>query len=567
MHKNYLRPTLALVGGFGLLAACPPGTGTTTETDTDNTGTETSTTEAPDTTQAPTSEPPTTTTTTTTGPTTTEGPTTDTTTTTTTTTGEADGPLCVALGGKDGVAELVTAAVGGVLLDDKINAYFLNSDVDGGNLSTCLNKQLGALAECGGVVYDCQDMKAAHTGLGISALDFADFAADFSTALDAHQANHPELGDADKDTILSALTDMESDIVEDAESNLTVYQRVGRKPAIRTLIGASGEVGSFLDNVALDPAINGFFGAADYARLNTCLTRQVGGIDGPSKYGLEVDAPAPADPGVGAGNPCKTMLESHEGLLDSNDNTGIDITDFGALVGDLVTAMNTAMVAQPDQDAILAALGAMCEDIVVLESKNDCPTAQKLEVVEATAIGGMVIDEIYDGTFDTMYCHDLEVPDDPINFVRDIQVTLGINHNWVGDVTVKLVSPEDKILTLVSRPGLVDMNDDGSGCCGDSANLSKDFPITFKDGAGNTAEDLGKVLANTNQIICKDDNIDPCEWSPNPGSGPGMNFGDFFGDTATGTWRLCVADSNINDAGVVDSIKLSINRVKYDPMP
>ncbi|MCY1069868.1 hypothetical protein OV090_34320 [Nannocystis sp. RBIL2] len=567
MYTHYLRSTLALVGGFGLLTACPSNGGTTTETGTDTTGTST-TEEPPGTSQPPTTTDPPTSTTTTTGPTTTEGPTTETsTTTTTTTTGEVDGPLCVALGGKDGVAELVGAAVNEVLVDDKINAYFLNSGVDGGNLGACLDKQIGALAGCAGVEYDCLDMQAAHAGLGISALDFADFAADFATALDAHQANHPDLGDGDKDAILSELAAMEGDIVEDAESNLTVYQRVGRKPAIRALIGASGEAGSFLDNVALNPAINGFFGAADYPRLNTCLTRQVGGIDGPSRYGEEVDAPAPADPGVGAANPCKDMVSSHEGLTDSNDMMGIDITDFGALVGDLVTAMNTAMVAQPDQDAILAVLGAMCEDIVMLESKNDCPTAQKLEVVEATALGAVVVDEIYDGTLDTMTCVELEVPDDPINYVRDIEVTLGINHNWVGDVTVKLISPDDKLLTLVSRPGLVDMNDNGSGCCGDSANLSKDFPILFRDGAANTAEDLGKALVNTNQVICKDDNIDPCEWAPNPGSGPGMNFGDFYGDAAAGSWRLCVSDSNINDAGVIDSIKLAISRVKYDPMP
>ncbi|MDC0715747.1 proprotein convertase P-domain-containing protein [Nannocystis bainbridge] len=566
MHKFDLRSSLALVGGFGLLVACPPGGGTTTETDTDTSSSETSTTELPGTSVAPTTDP--TTTTGTTVPTTTETTTAaTTTTTTTTTTGEPDGALCVALGGQDGIAALVAAAVQGVLLDDKINAYFLNSDVDGGNLGTCLEKQLGALAGCDGVEYDCQDMQAAHAGLGISALDFADFAADFAVALDTHQASHPELGDDDKDTILSALAAMEADIVEDPDGDQTLYQRLGRKPALRALVGVSGEAGSFLDNVALDPAINGFFGAADHARLNTCLTRQLGGIDGPSKYGLEVDAPAPADPGVAAANPCKSMAEAHEGLTDAKDMGGIDIMDFGALLGDLVAAMNTFMVPQPDQDVLLGVLGSMCEDIVMLSAKNDCPTAQKLEVVEATAIGGMVIDEIYDGSFATMWCHEIEVPDDPINFVRGVELKLGINHNWVGDLTVKLISPEDKVLTLVSRPGLLEMNDDGGGCCGDSANLSKDFPLTFKDGALHAAEDLGKALANTNQVVCKDDGINPCEWAPSPGSGPGMSFADFFGDTATGTWRLCVADSNINDAGLVDSIALAVQRVKYDPMP
>lgn len=568
MHKNY-RQTFALLGTIGVLAACPPNPGTTTGTDTES---ETDTTdstsgEPPDTTGSPTSEP-TTSTTTTTGPTT-EGPTTDPTDTigTSTTTGGVDGALCVALGGVDGVAELVDAAVAGILVDDRINGYFLNSDVDGGNLKTCLNKQLGALAECADVTYDCQDMKTAHEGLKISANDFADFAVDFTAALDAHQVNHPELSDGDKDTILAAFSDMQTDIVEDLTNDLTVYQRVGRKPAIRTLIGLPGEVDTFIDNVALDAAINGFFGMADFERLNTCLTRQIAGIDGPTKYTLEVDAPAPADPGVGAANPCKAMAESHEGLTDANDMMGIDIIDFGTLVGDLVTAMNSFTVGQPEQDAILAALGAMCEDIVVLASKNDCPTAQKLETVEIVGLAGAVPDEIYNGTVATMFCQDLIVPDDPINFVADVQLTLAIDHNWVGDITVKLISPEDKILTIVSRPGLAEVGDNGGGCCGDSANLKKEFPLTFKNDAANSAEMLGAALANTNQVICSDDGIDPCEWAPAPGSGPGMDFDDFFGDAAAGTWQLCVADSNINDPGLIDTIKLDIARVKYDPMP
>lgn len=565
MHTN-LRQTLALVGGFGLLTACPlDPSATSSGTDTDPSTSSSTTAEPPVTTNTPTTDPPTTDTTTdSVTPTTTESPTTG---PTTTDTGEPDGALCTALGGTDGIAELVDAAVAGILVDDKINAYFLNSDLDAANLKSCLGKQLGALAGCAGVEYDCQDMKTAHAGLGISANDFADFAADFAAALDAHQGAHPSLTDADKEAILTELAGMESDIVEDASNDGSVYQRVGRKPAIRSLIGAPGEAGSFVDNVAINPAINGYFGATDFERLNTCLTRQVGGIDGPSKYGLEVDAPAPADPGVGAGNPCKGMAEVHAGMVDPNDNMGIDINDFGALVGDLVTAMTTAAIAPDDQEAILTVLGSMCEDIVMPESRNDCPSAQKLEVVEVTGIAGAIPDSIYDGTEASMFCQEIEVPDDPINYIRDVQVTTAIEHGWVGDLTIKLFSPENKVLTIVSRPGLNEVGDDGSGCCGDSANLSTSAPLTFKDGAANSAEDLGLALPATNQVICVDDGIVPCEWAPAPGSGPGLNFGDFFGDTAAGTWKLCVGDSNISDAGILDAVTLTISRVKYDPMP
>ena len=363
-YRITLHSTITLLG-LGLLAACPPAGGDTdsatdTEVDTSTTGDPTTT--AP----GPTTDPPTTTTvdpptsTTVDPPTsTTVEPTTDPTTDPTvgpttddpsSTTDEPPPPLtlCDKLGGEAGINDLVGAAIGVILADDKVNGYFLNSDLDAGNLVTCLNKQLGELATCPGVVYDCADMKTAHAGLGIGADDFMDFAVDFSTALDAHQQAHPELTNDDKTAIMGALAGMAPDIVEDPNNDLTVYQRVGRKPAIKALVGKPGEATSFVDNVANNAAINGFFGASDFDRLNTCLTRQVAGIDGPIKYGLEVDAPQGVDPGAGAANPCLDMVTSHAGLVDANDMIGIDINDFGALVGDLVTAMNTFAVAQSD---------------------------------------------------------------------------------------------------------------------------------------------------------------------------------------------------------------------------
>src|SRR5690606_25938915 len=148
---------------------------------------------------------------------------------TTTTTGEVDGALCLALGGVDGVSELVAAALDRVLVDHRINAYVLNSDVDRGDLASCLEKPLGPLAGRAGVVYDCMDMQAAHAGRGISTLDFNDFTADFGLALDNHQIAHPSVTDADKEAVLTALAAPSDAIIEDPASDLTIYQRVGRK--------------------------------------------------------------------------------------------------------------------------------------------------------------------------------------------------------------------------------------------------------------------------------------------------------------------------------------------------
>ena len=575
----HLAPLTLL--GLGLLPACPPtGENPTTgdETETSSTGGSTTTTTTTTTTTDPTSsttDAPTTGTDTTVGPTSSSSSTTDVSSSTTDmTTGSSSGSttmmvpltLCEKLGGEPGIGELINTAFGVILTDDKVNGYFLNNDVDASNLGACLVKQIGELATCEGVVYDCLDMKSAHMGLGISANDFMDFAVDFSAALDTHQMAHPELLDQDKMDILTALAGMAPDIVEDMNNDLTVYQRVGRKPAIRTLVGKPGEVDSFVDNVANDAAINGFFGMTDFDRLNTCLTRQVGGIDGPTKYGLEVDAPAPADPGVGVGNECKDMATAHMGLQDANDMIGIDINDFGALVMDLVTAMNSFMVAQPDQDAILGVLSTLCDPILDAPFKNQCPENQKLETVEVTMINGPIPDNGYNGTVNDpmkIRCQDIVVPADPLDIVESVELTVGVNHTWVADLTMKLVHPDGmKILTLVSRPTYAEAADDGNGCCGKGPNLSSMFPLTFKNGAANDAELMGNTLQST-QTICKDDNVNPCEFKPNPGKGPGMNLDDFKGMPATGTWKFCVGDSNTSDVGNLSSVKLVIKRVKY----
>ena len=353
--------SLAVLGALGLLTACPGDDGDSTTGTTGTTGSPTSATETDSTTGTPTTS--TSETTGTTG--TTDAP-------TGSTTGTADSELCTNFGGQAGVEAVIGSFIGKVLVNDKINAYFLSSDVDGANLGTCLSTQVGSAIGCAGVIYECGDMKTVHAGMGISTQDFNDLAADFVAAMN----EVPTLTDADKATVGAALGSMLPDIVEDPDNNVSIYQRVGRKPAIIKLIGDPKAAESFVGLVAADATINTFFSASDFARLNTCLVRQVTGATaggsalGPI-YGKEVDAPAPADPGVGAGNPCLDMVTSHKDLKDDK-MMGIEFADFGALVGHLVTAMTTAGVTMDDQNAIAGVLGPLCPDIVTVDPEN-CP--------------------------------------------------------------------------------------------------------------------------------------------------------------------------------------------------
>ena len=579
MHKKILRP-LAMTLGLGLLPACPAAPGTTSDTDTDTSTSEDSSSDPSDPTVQPTqttqtTDPPTTsepttgpdpdTSSTTVDPTATGSSTTDP--TTETSTGETLDGLCLRLGGpvEGGIQDLVGGFLGVVVADERINGYFLNSDVDAGNLLAMVTAQLGVAAECPNAEYTGKDMVAAHQGLGISQQDFNDFAEDFQAALDDHQGSHPDLTDDDKIAIMDVLAGMAGDIVEDPDNNATVYQRVGRKPAIKQVIGSPDDLMSFIGIVVLDDAINGFFGMTDVARLNTCLTRQVSSIDGPIKYGAEVDSPAPGvDEGVSSDMPCRDMVSAHE-MLQDEEMTTITFDDFAALVADLITAMGNFGVAADDQTAIFTALGPLCDQIVVTNfEKNRCPGNNKEETVEAGALAQALKEGMYDGKLESMQCQELVVAEDAdgIGFVGDVRLKFGADHSWLGDLTLKVVSPAGTILTVMNRPGGPALPDNGQSCCGDNSNLSKDFPLIFRNGGANDPAAMGKTL-NAMQIVCKDDG--QCEFKPNHGLGPGVDFSDFLGESSVGSWQVCVGDSGDADPGMIDYVGLTFTKVKLDP--
>lgn len=575
MSKQILRP-LAMLLGLGLVPACPADTATTTDTDTDTdaatSGTSTNPTSSSSTgtsepTSSTTDEPTSSTSTTdpTTGGSTSTG---DSSTGSDSSTGEPVDTLCTRLGGpvEGGIQDLVGSFIGTVLVDERINGYFLNTDVDGGNLLKTVTEQLGVVAECPGVEYSGLAMKEAHAGLKISQQDFLDFAGDFQVALDAHQLAHTDLTDADKTAILEVLGSLAPDIVEDPSSDGTVYQRVGRKPNIKALIGAPDATDSFIYVVAADAMINTFFANSDFARLNTCLTRQVASIDGPIKYGAEVDSPgAGVDDGVSLVAPCRDMVSSHADLLDANMNP-ITYEDFVSLVTDLITAMTTAGVTDGDQMAILGALGPLCDQIVAGNGeKNKCPGNSKIELVEAAALGLAIPDGAYDGTLGSMLCKEFKLLNDPIDgieFYGDVTVKAGLDHTWLGDLTLKVMNPNGKLLTVFNRPGGALLPDNGMSCCGDSSNLAKDFPLSFKNGGAFDPKQMGKTL-NTALVVCKDDA--QCEFLPDHGLGPGLDFNDFLGDNVEGSWMVCFGDSENGDPGMLDSLSLQFTRVKYDP--
>jgi hemoglobin len=250
------------------------------------------------------------------------------------------------LGGKAGVVSLVQSFLERVYADTKINGYFLNSSVDQGHLRDCIVKQMIA-ASGGPDNYDCRTMKEAHGGLGISKQDFEDFTADLTQTL-ADEG----VAEGDMDALVAAVAPMSEDIVEDESNVATLYQKLGRKPAVAAVIHA------FVEKVGSDTRINAFFADTNLKRIEQCLVRQVcQATGGPCKYGKE-----PLESHFESDEPditswCRDMEKTHHAL-------GIAYADFGALVEDLVETLESVGVSEADRTTIVNVLSPLCPDIV-----------------------------------------------------------------------------------------------------------------------------------------------------------------------------------------------------------
>jgi len=117
-------------------------------------------------------------------------------------------------------------------------------------------------------------------------------------------------------------------------SGKSLYDRLGGKSSI------SAVVEQFVTNVAADTRINGRFATTNIHKLKGHLVDQIC---------------------MATGGPCiytgRDMKTTHVGMKIANG-------DFGALVEDLVKAMDTFKVPVKEKGELLGLLGAMKKDIV-----------------------------------------------------------------------------------------------------------------------------------------------------------------------------------------------------------
>ncbi|PHI19743.1 hypothetical protein CEQ90_10970 [Lewinellaceae bacterium SD302] len=101
-----------------------------------------------------------------------------------------------------------------------------------------------------------------------------------------------------------------------------------------------------------------------------------------------------------------------------------------------------------------------------------------------------------------------------------MELNVEIDHEWVGDLFIRLVSPGGSVAVIMDRIG-------GGGC------NAENFDLNFNDGATNTAADL--------QATCNN-NLTGSFQSESP-------FTIFNGEEQNGLWRLFVQDQASNDDG------------------
>nr|WP_305119040.1 proprotein convertase P-domain-containing protein [Tahibacter harae] len=160
-----------------------------------------------------------------------------------------------------------------------------------------------------------------------------------------------------------------------------------------------------------------------------------------------------------------------------------------------------------------------------------------------------------------MLCNTLAVPSGGGDTVASVTVNIAMVHSFVGDLTIKLISPAGTVVTLVSRPGVLESADDGNDAVGfgENSNLAIANPLLYDDAAPNPSEQMGKIPSDlaTGDTICAFAGS-PCTYAPSPGAATAGNLGSLAGQNKVGNWQLCIGDSASADTGSLDGWTLTL---------
>ncbi|MEZ4778868.1 MAG: proprotein convertase P-domain-containing protein [Flavobacteriaceae bacterium] len=125
--------------------------------------------------------------------------------------------------------------------------------------------------------------------------------------------------------------------------------------------------------------------------------------------------------------------------------------------------------------------------------------------------------------------------------ITDVNVDIGIDHSWVGDLEIRLTSPDGTTVLLADNPG-----------CGNTDNVN----VTFDDAAGPFSC-VGGVSTGTTSELC------PGNYATNAAiNGPmqGLNpLSVLNGETASGIWTLQINDTVGGDGGCIQVYSVDVS--------
>lgn len=245
------------------------------------------------------------------------------------------------LGEETGVRSVVAAFISNVAADDTVNWMFANSDLP---LFETRLVELISVATGGPLSYSGRDMLSAHAGMAITDDQWDAVIGDFVGALD--QLSVPYTADFSgtypADRLVVAMAGMHGDIVTDPDGIIVLFNQLGGYDGVQLLVD------EFLDEVAADARINGFFATTDLPNLNRLLVEQIC---------------------AGTGGYCvysgRSMAEAHAGM-------GVRQEDFTAMVEDLLNAMDNLNIdytagtfdGGKPADELIIILAGMANDII-----------------------------------------------------------------------------------------------------------------------------------------------------------------------------------------------------------
>ena len=313
------------------------------------------------------------------------------------------------------------------------------------------------------------------------------------------------------------------------------------------------------DNLCCDQACNGTCQACSGAKKGTGVNGTCGAII----LGLDPDNECPGIYACGGAGACQSCSDS------TKNGAETDVDCGGGTCGKCGTGKMCSIPADCLSNTCTSGTcgelcgngtigtGEQCDDNNTT-SGDGCSSTCSCEVTRTktlTSLNVSIPDNLYNGSLASMACVTVAMPTvlGCGMTASSVRVTIGMSHTWIGDLVIKVVSPNSTTVTVMSRPGFAETVDDGSGGPGYDSDLSSTSPVTFQQVATTSAENMGAAGG----VVCRDDGI--CTYIPNNGAAPAGNLTAFNGQIIAGNWKVCVGDAEALDTGTIDSVSLIIN--------